>query len=230
MFEEYIHTLSKCAIFENIDKSNINAMLNCIKPKISNFKKGDLIAMSGDKFKSLGVVVYGKATVVKESASGNRIFMTTLNSGDIFGEMAVFSKKSILPAIVEAQEDCTILFLPGEKIVGQCPKICPWHQTLTSNMLMIISDKALKLNKHIEYLNIKSIRAKISTFLIEQYKSSGNTAFKLPLKRNELADFLNVSRPSLSREMCHMRDEGLIDFHRSSIHIKNIELLKTMAE
>ncbi|WP_083461262.1 helix-turn-helix domain-containing protein [Cellulosilyticum ruminicola] len=28
---------------------------------------------------------------------------------------------------------------------------------------------------------------------------------------NELADYLNVSRPSISRELRHMKDEGLID-------------------
>lgn len=230
MFEEYIHILSKSIIFEDIDEKSISIMLNCINPKIDNFKKGNLIAISGSKFENVAIILHGKAAVVKEGASGNRMFMITLNPGDIFGEMAVFSRKSILPATVEAQEDCTILFLPGKKIIGQCSKMCTWHHTLISNILMIISDRALKLNKHIEYLNIKSIRAKISTLLIEQYKKSGNDTFKLPLKRNELADFLNVSRPSLSREMCHMRDEGLIDFHRSSIHIKNVELLKTMAE
>ena len=52
----------------------------------------------------------------------------------------------------------------------------------------------------------------------------------LPLKRNEMADFLNIARPSLSREMCRMRDEGIIDFHRESIKIKDPDALKSMAE
>jgi cAMP-binding proteins - catabolite gene activator and regulatory subunit of cAMP-dependent protein kinases len=97
-------------------------------------------------------------------------------------------------------------------------------------MLKLISDKTLMLNKQVEYLSMKSMRGKISSFLIEQYKKTGYTTFILPMMRNELADFLNVSRPSMSREMGRMRDEGVIDFHKSSIRIKDIAALKQMAE
>jgi Mn-dependent DtxR family transcriptional regulator len=48
----------------------------------------------------------------------------------------------------------------------------------------------------------------------------------ISLKRNELAEFLNVSRPSLSREMIKMKDEGIIDFYKSSFKIIDIERLK----
>ena len=40
--------------------------------------------------------------------------------------------------------------------------------------------------------------------------ADGRKVFILPLKRDELADYLNVARPSLSRELA--RCEGLIDF------------------
>ena len=98
------------------------------------------------------------------------------------------------------------------------------------NMLNIISNKALILNRKVEYLSIRSIRGKIIHYLLEQYKHKGKNNFTLPLNRTELADFLNIPRPSLSREMCRMRDEGLIDFHRSSIKINNVENLKALAE
>jgi CRP-like cAMP-binding protein len=97
-------------------------------------------------------------------------------------------------------------------------------------MLGIISEKALMLNRKVEYLAIKSMRAKISTFLLEQYKKTGKTTFMIPLNRNELADFLNVSRPSMSREMCRMKEEGIIDFHRASIRIINPDALKKSVE
>jgi CRP-like cAMP-binding protein len=114
--------------------------------------------------------------------------------------------------------------------VGECQKLCPWHGKLIENMLMMVSERALALSRKVEYLSIKSIRGKISTYLLERYKITGKTTFMLPVNRNELADFLNVSRPSLSREMCNMRDEGIIDFHRASVQIKDVEALKSMAE
>ncbi|NWJ46786.1 MAG: winged helix-turn-helix domain-containing protein [Chloroflexi bacterium] len=58
---------------------------------------------------------------------------------------------------------------------------------------------------------VKSIKGKISKYLLELQRRSGICTFMLPLKRGELADFLNVSRPTLSREFCKLRDEGIID-------------------
>jgi len=76
---------------------------------------------------------------------------------------------------------------------------------------------------------VKSIKGKISKYLLELYRKSGNYTF-MPLKRGELADFLNVSRPTLSREFCKLRDDGIIDFHKESVHINDIEALKRMLE
>jgi len=145
----------------------------------------------------------------------------------MFGEMLVFSRASTWPANVQAQNSCTVFFIQREKIIGECEKMCSWHRTLIQNMLVIISERALMLNKKLEYLSIKSIRGKLSKFLLEESKKAGNLTFMISMNRNELADFLNVSRPSMSREMCLMRDEGIIDFHLSSIKILNVEALKS---
>jgi len=74
------------------------------------------------------------------------------------------------------------------------------------------------------------MRGKICTYLLEEYNRTGDKNIILPLNRNELADFLNVSRPSMSREMGKMRDEGLINFHLTAIELLDIEGLKNMSE
>ena len=101
---------------------------------------------------------------------------------------------------------------------------------MIENFMKVISDNALMLNKKVQYLSIKSIRGKISAYLLEQYKNNKGNTIVLPLKRNELADFLNVSRPSMSRELCKMRDEGIIDFHLSTFKIKDIETLESFCD
>ena len=62
------------------------------------------------------------------------------------------------------------------------------------NMLGILSRKALTLNRQLIPVN-KSIRGRIACFLLEQYRKIGKTTFMLAMNRNEMADFLNVSRP-----------------------------------
>jgi len=227
--EKYREVISKTDLFYGIRKEDIQVMLNCFKPRVCSYNRNDYIVRGGDAYDSLGIVLKGEATVSKENAAGNRIVMTLLKQGDIFGEILAFSNQLTWPATVQAQENCEVLFLPREKIVGECDRICPWHRTLIHNFLRIISERAIMLNKKIEYLTIKSMRGKISTYLLEQYKRTGDKNITLPLNRNELSDFLNVSRPSMSREMCKMRDEGVIDFHLTAFRILDLEAVKIMS-
>ena len=144
----------------------------------------------------------------------------------MFGEIAAFSEMDKWPASVKAQANCEVLIVSPEKIVGHCEKMCISHRMLINNMLKIVSQKALILNKKVEYLVIKGMREKIATFLLETFNKTGQTTFMIHMNRNELADFLNVSRPSMSREMARMKEDGLIDFHKASIKILNLEGLK----
>jgi CRP-like cAMP-binding protein len=218
--------LINCRLFQGITEDDLASLLYCLKPKIRMYKRNDYIAVSGDKFDSIGIVLQGQVSVNKENISGNRIMMTILKPGDMFGEILVFSSQSIWPSNVQAQEVCKVLFLGRDKILGGCEKVCSCHKMIIENMLKIISEKALMLNRKVEYLTIISIREKISAFLLEQHKNTGNTTFELPMNRRELAEFLNVSRPSLSREMGRMRDEGIIDFHMATVKVIDLDRLK----
>ncbi|MEN6390086.1 MAG: Crp/Fnr family transcriptional regulator [Syntrophomonas sp.] len=230
MFAKFLPVLMRTSLFRDIASDDLNTMLNCLQPKLRKFKKNSYIATAGDHFESLGILLSGQASLIKENAAGDRLMMAILKPGDIFGESAVFSGNSVWPATVVAQEACQVMFLPKQKILGECANLCSWHHTIIENMLKDVSDKVLRLNQKIEYLSMKSMRGKLSSFLLEQYKMIGQPEFLLPMKRNEMADFLNVSRPSMSRELCRMRDEGVIDFDRSSIQIKDVDLLKSMVE
>lgn len=229
MFEKYLEEISKTSLFEGIERETIPAMLDCLKPRVCCYNRNDYIVTGGDAYDSVGIVLKGAATVSKENASGNRIVMTLLKQGDIFGEIIAFSSQMTWPATVQAQGICEVLFLPRGKIVGECDRMCSWHRILIQNFLRVISERAMMLNKKVEYLTIKSMRGKISTYLLEQYSRKGDVNITLPLNRNELSDFLNVSRPSMSREMGKMKDEGIIDFHLTEVKIMDIESLKHMS-
>lgn len=223
MDETWISVLAGTELFAGIAADELDEMLRCISPEIKQYGKNQCLALAGQAFGGIGLVLSGQVAVSKENVAGNRVILSVLEAGGMFGEMAAFSGVPLWPATVTAQTETTVIFLPPEKIVGNCPRQCPSHRRLILNMLRIISNKALLLNKKLEYLAIKSVREKIGAFLLEHYRECGRTTFMLPIKRNELAEFLNITRPALSREMGRLRDEGVIDFHRASIRIKDIQ-------
>lgn len=213
--------LSQSKLFEDISIQEIKTMLDCLSPRTAMYKKDEIAARWGEPMDGLGILLEGSLAIQKENVDGTRVIMHILSPGEMFGEMVLFAKDRRWPATIAVQEDSVILFIPPDKIVGRCFQACSFHRQMTTNMLKIISEKALHLNRKVEYLSIKGMREKLCTYFWELHKKTGKYIFLLPMNRTELADFLNVSRPSMSREMCRMRDEGLIDFHLSTIKILN---------
>lgn len=225
IINNYINVIKNSKLFLGISEDEILSLLNCLSPKIITFEKNEFIVNIGDEIRNFGLILEGEAIIIKEKADGNRVVMSVVKKGDMFGEMFVFSSKRTWPVSVKTQSSRKILFFTNSDLITRCGRNCSWHVGLLRNFITLISDKSLTLNKKVEYLTIKSVRGKLCSYLYEQYRQSKNSTIILPLNRNELADFLNVSRPSLSREICQLRDEGVIDFHLSTFKIKNIEKL-----
>lgn len=228
MYTKWLETLKKVKLFEDIEVDELSSMLNCLQPKIVYYQKNEYITIAENEYTGVGIVVRGEVMVTKENAAGDRLMMAKLKENNMFGEMIAFSNNGKWPATVVASTDCAVLFITPQKIVGNCPKMCIGHRMLIQNMLKIVSQKALQLNRSIEYLSMKSIRTKVSAYLLDQYNILGKTRFTIPFKRNELAEYLNVSRPSLSREIIKMKQEAIIDFDKSTFDIINIETLKSI--
>lgn len=222
MYSEWIDTLESSLLFRGIEGESLNIMLDCLKPKIRRFKQREIVVTCGQPFQGIGIIAKGKVALTKDTFSGNRIIMGILDAGDIFGEMVAFSDHKTWPVTVISQEDSSLLFLPPDKIIGTCSNICASHSALIINMLQILSNKLSMLNKKIEHLSAKNIRGKIGSYMLDLYRQSANDTVIIPMKRHELADYLNIPRPSLSRELGSMRDEGIIEFNGHCITINDL--------
>lgn len=201
-------------------------MLECLKPTVKRCKQREIVAVSGAPFHGVGVVLTGRVAVTRETYSGNRIILEFVDAGETFGGMVAFSDTRVWPVTVVTQEDSCLLFLPPDRITGNCANVCAAHGVLVRNMLNMLSNRALVLNRKIEFLSARSIRAKLSSYFLDMCRQANGSAFEIPMKRHELADYLGIPRPSLSREMCAMRDAGIIEFKGPSVRVKKMLMLE----
>ncbi|AEY65297.1 Crp/Fnr family transcriptional regulator [Clostridium sp. BNL1100] len=222
--------LLNCELFENFDSKQIISILECFNPKIYSYNKGDYIVMAGGRYHGVGILVEGNGVVTKENAAGNRVMMNLIKPGSIFGEVIAFSGTEKWPSNVQAQTNCRVMFIENEMILNQCSDACSHHSQLIRNLLKSVSTRAIMLNRRVEYLSMKGINSKIACFLLEYMEKAGSNTFRLPINRNEMAEFLNISRPSMSREMGIMRDMGIIEFQKEAVKVINAEKLKSMIE
>ncbi len=75
-------------------------------------------------------------------------------------------------------------------------------------------------NTKVRILAQKRLRDRLKIYL-QTLTPDEKGCYSLPYTRTELADFLCVDRSALSRELCRMRDERILDFSGAKIHLLN---------
>lgn len=226
MLDEWLPVFEKCELFTGISAAKLQTMLPCFAASLRSCQKGDVLKLTGQPQNSIGLVLEGEIHVQQEDHAGNRLIVGIFSPGELFGEVSAFSGLAQWPNTVLANRKSHVLFIPIEKISEPCCRSCEAHQILIRNMLMIVASKALIMNQRIGYLKLKGMREKLATYLFDLYRQQESTGLTLPMNRENLADYLNVSRSSMSRELGRMRDEGLIDFHRARLVIKDLKALR----
>lgn len=227
---EWREVILKSEIFVGITPEELPHLMQCLCGRLQAYKKNETIAIAETAFTGMGIVLSGEVAVIKESMKGNRNILTICRAGDTFGELIAFSGSPFWPATVSTLTDAVVFFIQGQKLISFCNAPCVSHRQLVENTLKMVAKKAMILNRKLEYLSIKSIRGKIVKYLLENYKKHKSLTFSMPLNREEMADFLAVSRPSLSRELGKLRDEKVIDFFKESIRILDLEALIELLE
>jgi CRP-like cAMP-binding protein len=226
MLTPFLPILVKCPLFAGLDEAGILNLIPCFDPILFDSQKGDILCQAGEPQQTIGIVLAGEIQIQKEDYTGNRLIIGIFGPGELFGEVSAYAGPGRWPNTVVAGKSGQILQLPIEKISQPCFRTCDFHQRLIRNMLGIVAGKAMMMNSRLGYLQLRGMRQKLAAWLFEQYRQTGNRTFLAAMNREELADYLNVSRPSMSRELGRMKDEGIIDYFRSSFTIKDLEALR----
>jgi len=217
--EQYNTVLKKCALFRSIDETDIGHLLKCLDAQVKSYEAEEYIFLSGDVINYVGIVLTGLVEIMKENLAGNKHIVAFLGPSNLFAEGIVCTAKRIAPVTVRVKEAAKVLFIPYERIIKSCGNSCNFHIELIQNMMLVLGERNVNLNRKLELLTLKGMREKIASYLINEAIEQGSNTFQILLNRTELADYLNVSRTSMCRELTRMKDEGMIDFYGHSFRI-----------
>ncbi|ACM60271.1 CRP-like cAMP-binding protein [Caldicellulosiruptor bescii] len=218
----HLERVCQSKLFKMMDQSEIKEILDTFHILKKDFEKDQVIVLEGDECSFVGLILSGMVEVKKSSVSGKEYTITTLSQGDTFGEAVIFSSANTFPATIVSKTKTEVIFIPKHAIIEMCKK----NEKFLHNFLNLLSDRILLLNTKLKENTLSTLRQKICNFLIEEYKKQKTTKLKLNLTKQELAKIFNVQRPSLSRELIKMKEEGLIDFWGKEIWVKDLEKIE----
>ena len=66
----------------------------------------------------------------------------------------------------------------------------------------------------------KTIRGRLFSYFSQMVSEQKNNKIILPFDRQQLADYLNIDRSALSKELGKMKKDGLIEYHKNFFEIK----------
>ena len=114
-----------------------------------------------------------------------------------------------------AAEYTNLLFLNLETLMQPRYKDTLWTDKVMQNLLRISIYKNLILSNRIFCTTPKTIRGRLLIYLSSQASKAESTVFQISFNRQELADYLNLDRSALSKELGKMRDEGILEFRKN---------------
>lgn len=82
--------------------------------------------------------------------------------------------------------------------------------------------KSLSLSQRIFCTTPKTVRGRLLTYFSAQAVKAGGLEFDVPFNRQQMADYLNLDRSALSKELCKMRDEGLLEFEKNHFRLNEL--------
>lgn len=220
MLKNYSPIVTNNPLFNGVNTDNLNSLLSCMGSIIKSYKKDSFIMLAGDKAERIGLILKGKAKIVKEDVFGNRTIINHLGAGDIFGEVFACAGIEVVPVNVEAETDCDVMLMDYKKIITTCSSNCEFHNTLIKNMTQILADKNLYLSLKNDILSSKTTRDKLMKFFESVATQKNSLDFNIPYNREELADYLSLNRSSMSRELMKMKEEGILDYNKNHITLK----------
>lgn len=224
--ETLLPVLTTCPLFRGIPAADLQKLLAQAHLALRDYAKDEVVGFEEDDCDAIGILAAGCIHIQRLYASGKSITIETLNAGDSFGEALVFADNGAYPATLIAAEDSRVIFLSKDDVL----RLLSASPIFLRNFLRMLSNRILHLNRKIKGLSYSTVRQKVANYLLEEYQRQKSCRLKLPLARHELADALGIPRPSLSRELISLKDEGWIDFTRREINILDLEKLRQVLE
>lgn len=211
--------LLRSALFRGMQEDELGAALRCLRAVEKRYGKGETILRAGDRPEKLGMVLFGSVTVESNDVWGNRTILSHIGEMQFFAETYALLPDEPMLVDVTANEDCRVLFLRLGSIAELSKHTEPWAFRLTTNLLTILTRKNLHLSQRSFHTAPKTVRERVMAYLNTVSLQSGSHEFVIPFDRQQMADYLNVERTALSKELGRMQRDGLIQTRKKHFEI-----------
>ena len=215
---------------ENIDVGGIfcpNKMdQNMSHDHVKEFKKNDYIYLPEQSSDKIYFLSEGRIKIGSYSSGGKEITKAILESGQVFGELALIGeeKRRDFAVCLEDSKICAVT-------LGEMKDLIKDHSKLSLFMMKIVGSRVLEIEKRLESLVFKDSRSRIVEYLEELVEKKGQRVGYEWVVRNfythqEIANITATSRQTVTTVLNELRAADILTFNRKRLLVRDLDALK----
>lgn len=199
----------RVSLFTSLDSEQLLRVIKLIIHK--EYKKGELLLFEGEIRNDLVIVNKGQVKAFRNTIDGKEQILYIFSEGDFFGEKNLLRDQASNYGVEALEEThvCIIHKNDFQKLVQEYPDI-------GLKVMEVLCQRLDRLENTVETMGTRTVSARVSSVLLEFADKFGKpsaegTLIDLPLSREGIANYVGLTRETVSRKMSSMQDEGLIE-------------------
>lgn len=222
--ESKISFLERVPIFGGCDLPSLRKMASVTTEK--TYGKKNIVFHEGDYGDTLYIIKAGRIKIAKVTIDGREKTLTVLQTGDFFGEMAIFDDmpRSATAEAIDAEVKLLALSKADfERAINETPSIA-------LRIMRDLTRRIRQVNQQVEDLAFKDVHGRVASTLYllmktEGVRQNGKSSVLLRMTHQDLANMVGSSRETVTRALNRLQDEGVISISHQQIAILKPEIL-----
>ncbi len=216
--------LEKSSLFAHMTAAELRKILEETPHHIQCYDKGETILHLMEPAEKIGIILEGRVEAQKSFPNGSQVNVSVRVPGDMIGPAAVFSRNQKYPCDIVSLEPVTVMMFKRDDLLGLLQK----DVKILENFTRELASAAYMLQQRLELFSYNGIAQKAAFWLLTRARQTGNDKVPVPGSVSKWALLLNVSRPSLHRELKRMEADGMISYSPPVIKILDAKALQNV--
>jgi CRP/FNR family transcriptional regulator, anaerobic regulatory protein len=215
----------KVPIFASLSEEDLAKVSVMIKHR--KYEKGEALILEEQPSDTLFIIKQGHVKLLKTTPQGKEQILHILSNGDFFGELNIFNSDELSnfsAYALKKTEICMFTKEDMEHLVRNNPDI-------SLKLLKTVTKRLAHAENLAQSLATKDPEIRIVHMILELVDKYGKTVqgqikVELPLSREELANYVGVTRETISRKFSKFERLGIIEIKGTrEITIRNMQKL-----
>ena len=209
-------------IFEGLSVEDTESLVYRLNGVKRFYRKGEIVVHAGMEADRLLAVASGHLHVYTATSKEHQVLVREIGADEVLGLWILHVPEvACWPGTVVAADDSVLVSFSIESARRLLSSAEPMLAKLSTNAARLLARELFSTWRKLMVMDAPTIETRVMVYLAELDNESGHTGeVRVPFDRERMAEYLGVTRPSLSRAIGQLRDRGALSWRKNVFRLK----------